>query len=169
MSHSPHPWIGTAITLAIVGLILLLRLRHVGQERPLKLERLWVVPAIYGAIALYAFWRVPPHGATWLYCVAALAVGATLGWYRGRMIAIRVDPATHALNQTTSPAAMLFILAVVLLRLGARGLAVEMNLGNAALLILTDILIAFALGFLPVTRMEMAMRARRLLREARAA
>jgi hypothetical protein len=76
---------------------------------------------------------------------------------------------THALNQRASPVAMAFIAGIVVLRLGARAAALEMGLGSAALLVVTDGLIAFALGFLPVQRLEMGLRAARLLRAARAA
>jgi hypothetical protein len=166
MHPGNHQWIGTAITLAVVTLVLGLRWRTVGRDRPLRLERLWIVPVIYGVGALVAFWFMPPHGLAWLWCAVAFALGAALGWYRGKLVAIAVDPDTHALNQRTSPAAMLFILAIVLTRVGARVIAVEMGVGSQALLVVTDILIAFALGFLPVQRLEMGLRASRLLRDA---
>ncbi|HEX7856603.1 MAG TPA: hypothetical protein VF503_23240 [Sphingobium sp.] len=169
MGYQASHLINMAISFAIVAVIMVIRMRRMGQERPLKLERLWVVPAIYGAVALVTFWFIPPHGMAWLYCVAALIVGGALGWYRGKMVAISIDPATHRLNQKTSPAAMAFVLGIVVIRLGARTLAVEMSVGNSMLMVMTDILIAFALGFLPVQRLEMGLRASRLLREVRSA
>lgn len=78
---------------------------------------------------------------------------------------IHVDPETHALNQKASPAAMVFLIALIALRmlgrtiLGAEGVSPAM---------LTDPLIAFALGMFSLTRVEMYLRAKRLLEEARA-
>lgn len=164
-----HQWISTAITIAVIALVFTLRFRSVGRDRPLKLERLWIVPAIYILAAGFAFWRMPPHGMIWLWCAIAFALGAALGWYRGKMVAISVDPETHELNQRASMASMLFIFAIVIIRMSARGLAMEMHLGAQAVLVLTDILIAFALGLMPVQRLEMGLRASRLLRSARAA
>lgn len=81
---------------------------------------------------------------------------------------IAVDPETHALNQRMSPAAMLFLVVLVALRSGARALAendAALHLDVAAV---TDVLIAFALGLFAAQRLEMYLRARRLLREAAA-
>ncbi|MFT3965704.1 MAG: DUF1453 family protein [Sphingobium sp.] len=160
-------WVGKLVIFAITALVLSLRLRQVGKDRPFRLDRLWIVPALYGAVALLAFHHAPPHGIAWFYCLIAFALGGVLGWYRGALVAIHVDPRTHELGQRTSPAAMLFVLAIVLVRLGARTLAVEMGVGDHMLLVISDVLIAFALGFLPVQRLEMGLRAARLLRDAR--
>lgn len=167
MQHQSGQWISTIISFAIVALVMTIRLRRMGRERPLKLERLWIVPAIYGAVAAVAYWYMRPHGLAWLYCLVALAAGGALGWYRGKMIAISIDPVTHILNQKMSPAAMLFIVAIIALRIGARAMVVEMHAGSQILLLVTDLLIAFALGLLSAQRLEMAIRARRLLHAAR--
>jgi hypothetical protein len=164
MQHQSGQWISTIISFAIVALVMTIRLRRMRRERPLKLERLWIVPAIYGAVAAVAYWYMRRHGLAWLYCLVALAAGGALGWYRGKMIAISIDPVTHILNQKMSPAAMLFIIA---LRIGARAMVVEMHAGSQILLLVTDLLIAFALGLLSAQRLEMAIRARRLLHAAR--
>ena len=64
MQAQAHPgqqsWIGIAITIAIVGLIMFRRIRSMGQLRPLKLETLWVVPALYLVLAAMMFWQLPP-------------------------------------------------------------------------------------------------------------
>jgi hypothetical protein len=162
---SQQTWISYAITFGIVIVVLALRLRRMGTMRPLKLESLWVVPAIYLAVALLMFWQLPPKG--WVAAASAvgLAVGAAVGWQRGKMMHIHVDPETHALNQKASPAAMLFLIAIIAVRALGRGVLGQEGVSPA---MLTDPLIAFVLGMFTLTRIEMYLRAKRLLEEARA-
>jgi membrane protein CcdC involved in cytochrome C biogenesis len=78
---------------------------------------------------------------------------------------IHVDPETHALNQKASPAAMFFLIGLIVVRSAARSLLGAESHVSAAML--TDPLIAFALGMFTLQRVEMYLRARRLLEEAR--
>jgi membrane protein CcdC involved in cytochrome C biogenesis len=92
-------------------------------------------------------------------------IGAAVGWQRGKMMHIHVDPKTHALNQKASPAAMFFLIALIIVRMGARSVLGQE--GGVSPAMLTDPLIAFALGMFTLTRLEMYLRAKRLLEEAR--
>jgi hypothetical protein len=96
--------------------------------------------------------------------LAGLVIGAAVGWQRGKMMHIHVDPETHALNQKASPAAILFLVALIAVRSFGRGLLGSEGLSPA---MLTDPLIAFALGMFTLTRVEMYLRAKRLLEQAR--
>jgi membrane protein CcdC involved in cytochrome C biogenesis len=80
------------------------------------------------------------------------------------MMEIHVDPQTHSLNQKASPAAMFFLIALIVIRMGARSV---LGNGGVSPAMLTDPLIAFALGMFALTRAEMYLRAKRLLEEAR--
>jgi membrane protein CcdC involved in cytochrome C biogenesis len=168
MQLQTHPvqqtWISYAITIGIIVIIMALRLRRMGQMRPLKLESLWVVPAIYLVVAGLMFWQLPPTGWIAIACIVALLVGAAVGWQRGTMMEIHVDPQTHSLNQKASPAAMFFLIALIVIRMGARSV---LGNGGVSPAMLTDPLIAFALGMFALTRAEMYLRAKRLLEEAR--
>ena len=170
MQVQAHPaqqsWVGVAITVAIVVVVLALRMRRMGQMRPLKLETLWVVPARDLVVAALMSWHRPPRGWVAIASIAALLIGAAVGWQRGKMMHIHVDPETHALNQKASPAAMFFLIALVVVRSGAR--AVLGQGGGVSPAMLTDPLIAFALGMFTLTRVEMYLRAKQLLEEARA-
>lgn len=158
-----------AIPGMIILTVLFFRLRSVGKARRLRLERLWILPAFYAAIVGFVFWSAPPHGMTWLWCVLALGVGAGLGWWRGKLMRVAVDPETHELSQTVSPAALIFIVALIAIRSASRAMAVQMaGPGPAGLMAATDILMAFALGFIAFQRVEIFIRARRMLAEARA-
>lgn len=166
---APSAWIQYLVPGAIIALVLFFRLRSVGKARKLRLERLWILPTIYAAIVGFVFWSAPPHGAIWLWCLLALGVGAGLGWMRGKLMHIAVDPDTHELSQTVSPAALLFIVALIAVRTGSRAMAVQMaGPGHQGLMVATDILMAFALGFLAFQRIEVGLRARTMLAEARA-
>ena len=142
-----------------------LRLRRAGQMRPLKLGSLWVVPVLYLAVAAIMFAQLPPTGWVTIACGVALLIGAAVGWQRGKMMHIHVDPETHALNQKASPAAMLFLVALIVVRMLARGMMGAEGAVSPAML--TDPLIAFALGMFTLTRVEMYLRGKRLVEEAR--
>jgi membrane protein CcdC involved in cytochrome C biogenesis len=169
MQGQVHPaqqsWVGYTISLAIILVVLTLRMRRMGQMRPLKLETLWVVPVLYLAVAALMFWQLPPRGWIGIASGAALLIGAAVGWQRGKMMHIHVDPETHALNQKASPAAMFFLIALIVIRSGARTFLGQT--GGVSPAMLTDPLIAFALGMFSLTRVEMYLRATRLLEEVR--
>ena len=164
-----HPvqqsWASYAVTIGIIIVMMALRLRKAGRMRPLKLGSLWIVPVLYLAVAAMMFVQLPPTGWVAIASGIGLLIGAAVGWQRGKMMHIHVDPETHALNQKASPAAMLFLVVLIVVRMLARGvIGAEGGLSPA---MLTDPLIAFALGMFTLQRVEMYLRARRLLEEAR--
>jgi hypothetical protein len=134
------------------------------QMRPLRLELMWIMPAILLAAFASTVYAFRPAGTDWLWIVAIAALGAAIGWYRGKMMQIHVDPQTHALNQKASPVAMLFILAIIAVRYGLRAEAPALGLN---INLVTDASIAFALAMFTAVRVEMFIRARKLLAEAR--
>jgi len=154
---------------AILLIVMTMRFRSVGRQRRLKLERLWVVPAILATLMILAFVGAPPSPLTLGLCGVVLLIGAGIGWQRGRMMQIHVDPQTHELSQTTSLAAMLFLLAIIAFRFGAGALmqsgVLPVHVNPVAM---SDVLLSFALGMFGVTRLEMFLRARRMLAGARA-
>ena len=167
----PQSWTSLAVTIAFVLVVMAFRMRGAGKLRPLKLGTLWVVPVLYLIVAGLMFFQLPPRGWVAIASAASLLIGAAVGWQRGKMMHIHVDPQTHALNQKASPAAFVFIALLVLFRFGARSM---MEAGGSYgthvnTMLITDVLIAFALGLFASTRLEMYVRAKRLLDEARAA
>ena len=154
------------IPVAVFIVIFAFRARRMSQMRPLKIGQLWIVPAIYFVIVAANFIANPPTLHAWLASVVALLLGAALGWQRGRLMQIHVDPETHALNQKGSPWAILFLMGIVLVKLAAQGEGRAMGLD---VMLVTDAALAFALGMFGMTRVEMYLRAKRLLAEVRAA
>lgn len=167
----PDQWITIAITAVVMIVVLTLRLRGMRKMKRLRLETLWIVPALYLLFAGIMFYEFPPTGVAWAVCAVALIVGVAIGWQRGKLMHIHVDPETHMLNQKGSPAAMLFIVALIAIRFGAKTVLAEGGgYGfhfNA--MVVTDVLIALALGLFSATRLEMFLRARRMLDAAKRA
>lgn len=167
MTDGSANWISYAVSFTVLAGVVAFRWKRMSRARPLRLERLWVLPALYAALCVALYAQHPPRGAAWLFCVGAAILGALLGWQRGKMMRIAIDPDSHALNQTGSPAALLFIVALVAARSGAR---VVVEQGGWAIdpFVVTDVLMAMALGLFAAMRVEMFVRGRRLLAHARA-
>ena len=158
--------IGGTVFLALM----VFRIRRMTQSTRLRLEWLWVTPTILAALAALSMVAQPPTGMDWAWLALALVLGAAPGWYRGKMMHITVDPETHALNTKASPAAIFFILAIVAARFGVRYLAMtEAQSWHVSVALITNALIVFAVGLFGMGRIEMWIRANRLLGEARAA
>ena len=166
-AHEAQGWISYAITAVIIGIVFAVRWRRMSVVKPLKLERLWIFPASYAAVALYMVVMYPPQGLAWLFCALALIMGAALGWQRGKMMRITIDPDSHALNTTSSPAAVLFLVAIVAIRTGARAMIGDGHALHLNAFAITDMLVALALGLFTTQRIEMYLRAKRMLETAR--
>jgi multisubunit Na+/H+ antiporter MnhB subunit len=162
----PHDrqFISTAITAAIIIIVMALRFRKLNREVPLRLEVMWIVPLFLASAAAVLLWRFPPHGAEWVWITAAFAVGAGLGWWRGSLIPIHVDVATGRVMNKVSPAALIFIVVVMVMRAGARWLLhTEAAAWHVDPMLLTDAFVVMGVGLFGVSRLEMAMRATRCL------
>ena len=154
------------IPLVVFAVIFAFRVRRMSRMRPLKLEQLWIVPAIYLVVVAASFVAHPPTPFGWAAALAGLALGGVVGWWRGRTTAIHVDPATHRLNQKASPLGMLILLVLVGAKVGvnAGGRAAHLDLAS-----MTDALLGLALGTFTAMRIEMYLRGSRLLADARRA
>lgn len=165
---------GRALPYVVPLLILALILRRNLRARSLKMERLWVFPAILLLATGSAMYSEPPPGLVSLIgFAAALAVGGLIGWYRGRLTRITIDPATHEFTSQASVAGTLLIGVVFALRYGVK---MAMTSGDASSLPvggrvdvagITDGLMLFAVGMMAVQRIEMYLRCQKLLTEAR--
>jgi hypothetical protein len=158
-------WLTALLPFVIIGVVMALRLRSMGRERPLNVGTLWIVPAVYLALVASMLIALPPTPAGWALFVAGILAGTVLGWHRGKLISIERNAETGKLMQRASPLAMLLLVALIVLKLGARAIfgdAAATQPGSAAIL-LTDTFIGFALGLLSATRLELYLRARRLI------
>jgi hypothetical protein len=159
----PGGWAATLIPLVIIVVVMALRMRRMGRVRPLRIEQLWIVPALYLVVVVLLFAQNPPSLGGWLCAFVALVAGGLLGWQRGRMMRIHVDPETHALGQQASMAGMIFLIVLIAVRYAARDMGGAMHMNIA---LMTDTLAALALGMFSIQRLEMYLRAKRMLAEA---
>jgi hypothetical protein len=160
---------GTLIPIAIVVAVLFLRN---SRPRKLRIELLWIRPILFALIiaSTLAASSLPLDAPSLAVFALAAVIGAALGWQRGRFMTIEVDPETHAITSRASPIGMIFIVAILLLRMALRGMALENRsaLGLPAAAI-TDGLILLLGTMIVAQSLEMWLRARRLLEAARAA
>jgi hypothetical protein len=154
------------IPLVIVALVILRNSR----ARRLRIEAMWVAPVIIIAlIGLSLTSQGMPSPLGLALCIAGVLVGAGLGWWRARFTHITVDPMTHELTSRASPIGMLVILVVFAIRFGIRAYAQQngTTLGVWAVA-LPDALLVMSVGLVCAGRLEIFLRATRLLNEARA-
>ena len=146
-------------------LVLVLIVRRGMRQRKLQAERLWVMPALLLFLGGSTLVAAPPKTTTGIAIVAAaLLVGAAIGWWRGRLTQITIDPETHELSSKTSPVGVILIAAIFVARYGLRLLALHnpgMLPGGAGLI--ADALMIFAIGMIAVQRLEMWLRCQRLI------
>ena len=153
------PLIGVAVALPMM----LLRNR---RPRKMNVGLLWVAPVLVvvgiGA-ALYLQPHAPWGPLAYAGMTAGLAVGAVAGWWRGKTTAISRDPESGAILAQASPAGMILIVGLLLVRNAVR-MWTESNPGAAGFdaAAAADGLLLFAVGLVAVSRLEMWLRARRL-------
>lgn len=158
-------WTAVVMPLFVLAVVVTLRLRSMRKERLLKVETLWVLPTIYLVLVGSILYAAVPSPLGWALLVAGVALGAVLGWHRGKFIRIHRDALTGELRQRASPVAMLLLLAIVILKLGARMVFGEAGPGQpgSSGMLLTDAFVGFASGLLFATRIEIYLRGRKIL------
>ena len=149
------------IPIVVIAIVFAFRFRGMSRARPLRLGQLWLVPAIYAVAVVAAFAVNPPRAIGWAAALAGLVLGCALGWYRGKTVAIHVDPVTGTLSQKASPIGILILLALVMAKSAAQAGGRAAHLDVA---VLTDALLAMALGTFAAMRVEMYLRAKRVMR-----
>jgi hypothetical protein len=157
------------VPLGVVAVVIVLRN---SRPRRLKIERLWVTPAIYLVLLGAALAQAPPPltPVSIAILVGAFAIGAAIGWQRARFTQIHIHPETHDLTSRASPIGILFIFAILV----AKNAASSLLKGDAEslhlpLLAITDGFFLLVIGTLSAQRLEIWQRASRILAEARAA
>jgi CcdC-like protein len=165
VQHQGGNWLTALLPFVIIAVVLAWRFRSMSRERPLNVGTLWTIPVVYVALIGWMFFALPPSTTGWALIAAGLIIGAVLGWHRGKMIRIERKAKTGQLMQQASPLAMLLLVAIIVLKMGARAIFGDVAAtqpGSGAML-LTDAFIGFALGLLSATRLELYLRARRIL------
>jgi membrane protein CcdC involved in cytochrome C biogenesis len=157
----------TLIPLVVIGVVLALPMRKIGKDQPFSLARNWIMPGVVVLAAGALFVASPPSLLGWGVVLGFAAMGAPVGWHRGKLTHIGRDPQTGALTMRQSAAAVLVLVGIIALRQLAKVEAGDMigtGAGKAArAMLFYDGMIGFALGMIIAFRTELYLRAKRLL------
>jgi hypothetical protein len=157
MPQSYIPYLIAVFVLAMV-------VRRSLRGRRLRVDRLWVIPVLLLVAAVMTIVQAPPHEPSMILVLALAALmGAAIGWQRGRLTRINLDPDTGILTSQASPAAVILIVAVFALRFGLRFWLMQNPHKGGQALVATDALLLFGVGMISVARIEMWIRCRRLM------
>lgn len=170
MQPSSAQLIAYAVSAVLFIVLISFRMRRMMQSTPFNLNFVWIMPTIMLAMTIWLMTRAEPRGAEWLWAVGLFALGAILGWLRGRSITMSVDPATHKIMAQGSASAMIFLVVLLVARYGLRYvMSVEATVIGVRPVMVDVLFLVLALGLFGVRSIEMGVRGYRLLRTAKAA
>ena len=156
------------IPILVIAPLLYLRLRRMMKPQPLKLNRLWIRPAIILLAGFGVVGAAPPPPADWIWFALVALLGAVLGWQWGRLMAIHVDPEKGTLMTRGSQAALIVMVLLLAVRLGVRaGVRMEATAWHLDAALITDGFIVFSAFLFGVRGLEMYLRAGKVLAESR--
>lgn len=158
------------IPLAVIPVAIVLVLLRNRRKRVLRPHLLWVVPAIVGPLILLGVWGTSravgaaPFGAgAWAILLVGGVLGGVAGWWRGKTITIEKEP-DGSLRSQASPLGLVLVVALFAFRGVLRPL-IESHAAQWRLnaLAVTEAFLVFALALIVLQRVEMYIRARRIL------
>ncbi len=156
----PHGYLPYLIAALVAGMVIRRSLSH----RRIRVDSLWIIPALLSVAAVMTIAQSPPRDILGIAGSALAAlIGAAVGWQRGRLTRINIDPATGTLMSKASPAGVILILGLFALRYGLRYWLQEHPQKGDTLVNATDALMLFSCAMLIVARVEMWIRCRRLM------
>lgn len=148
-------------------LIFAVRLNRARRERPFRPDRLWVAPALFGALVLGLVILQPPPLTGYAALALGFVGGLPLGLRRGRLITIRRDAASGSYIQRGRRTAIVILMSLVIARFALHFLFGGQSASAAshqAAVVLGDLLLGAAFGIVTGTRIDLRRRARRLAR-----
>jgi len=127
---------------------------------------MWVVPVVVLPLIGMGLFFTPhqPFGpVAWLAFAAALALGAAFGWWRGKTVTIQ-KMADGVLKAKASPLGVIVLVALLAGRTALRGFLETHAAGwHVDAAVFTDAFLLFAVGLIVAQRLEMYIRARRVM------
>jgi hypothetical protein len=158
------------IPLAVIPVAIVLVLLRNRRKRVLRPHLLWVVPAIVGPLILLGVWgtsravgAAPFDAGAWAILLVGGVLGGVAGWWRGKTITIEKEP-DGSLRSQASPLGLVLVVALFAFRGVLRPL-IESHAAQWRLnaLAVTEAFLVFALALIVLQRVEMYIRARRIL------
>jgi hypothetical protein len=113
--------------------VLFIMFRRIGRTRKVRVNRIWVTPAIIAAATGYALYASGFPSFLWLlgYILAAGA-GITVGYYRSRHMHLSVNLGTGDVQATQTPLATYILMGLFIAKLGMNYLFPELNGGQSS-------------------------------------
>jgi hypothetical protein len=167
MNNAPPNLLAYVIPILVILPILYFRLRRMMKPQPLKLNRLWIRPAIILLVGFGVVGAAPPPARDWFWFALAALLGGVLGWQWGKQMAIHVDPENGTLMTRGSQAALIMMGLLIVVRIGLRaGMRMESAALHLDATMITDLFIVFAATLFGLRGLEMFLRARQVLAQA---
>ena len=167
MTHAQPNLLAYVIPILVILPILYFRLRRMMKPQPLKLNRLWIRPAIILLVGFGVVGAAPPPARDWFWFALAALLGGVLGWQWGKQMAIHVDPENGTLMTRGSQAALIMMGLLIVVRIGLRaGMRMESAALHLDATMITDLFIVFAATLFGLRGLEMFLRARQVLAQA---
>lgn len=155
---------GPLIGIGVALIIILLRNR---RKRTLRPHLLWVMPLLVTTAIGFGLWANTQHPQfgplAWIAFIAALALGGVAGWWRGKTITIEKE-LDGSLKAQASPLGLILVVGLFAARAGLREvMAVNGAAWHLDAVVVTDAFMIFAIGLIITQRVEIYIRARRIL------
>jgi len=160
------------IPLAVIPVMLVLVLLRNRRKRTLRPHLLWIMPAVVVPLIGLGVWgsqyapeavHTPFGPGAWAMLLLGAVLGAAAGWWRGKTIVIEKEP-DGSLRAQASPLGLVLVVALFAFRSALRPLieshAAQWHLNALAV---TDAFLIFAMALIVAQRLEMYLRARRVL------
>ncbi|MFN6981141.1 MAG: CcdC protein domain-containing protein [Brevundimonas sp.] len=160
------------IPLLVFPVVLVLMLLKNRRKRPLKPQFLWIMPAIVVPLIGLGIWgstyspravHAPFGPDAWAVLALGAVLGGLAGWYRGKTVTIEKEPDGSLMAQA-SPLGLILLVGLFAGRAALRDLiethAAAWHLNALAV---TDAFLVFAMGLIVMQRVEMYIRAKRVL------
>jgi hypothetical protein len=105
--------------------------RRVGRTRKVRVNRLWVTPAVIGGATAYAVYASGFPAFLWSlgYILAGVA-GVTAGYYRSRHMHLSVHPENGNVQATQTPIATLILMGLFAVKFGMNTMFPQLNGGE---------------------------------------
>ena len=155
----------TVLPIAIIAVVFAFRFRNLSKPRPYKPDWQWVMPLLMVAVFGFLLVTLPPSPLGWAVLFVGLAIGAFVGMKRGHLMHLERDPVGGGLLIRQSPAALILVFAVVIVRRafaagtgGDPAAGVGGQIPPEAMLV-TDGVIGFAFAMMVMLRWTLRQRA----------
>lgn len=158
-------YLRTLLPYLVIGAVMILRWRNISRARPLRPAMLAVVPVVITGAAGLVLAELPAAPWVWAACAGGLATGALAGWQRTRLMHLERDADTGQIMLRNSPAAFLFVIAVLAVRrlfAWETGLGQDGQTASPAALAAIYATMGFVVGLTCASRAELWRRAKGL-------